>query len=359
MLLTEEGYIEKSGSTYTHHYYLKDHIGNHRIVMNSAGTVVQATNYYPSGTTMADYPRATTPCVQPYKFGGKELDRKDNLNFYDYEASAYDPALMRFTSTNPMMEKYYGWSPFAYCLNNPVKYLDPTGLEVYYAQNGIYLGQVGENNDIRVLNSTLSQADAMSYIESASEESIASLMGNSVAFADYFTTVSDVTNGASVVPYNGNCYSAASQQIGNAGYTPEGSKAKSTIFTKVENGQNGAGQEKNPNNLSENTVGGAIKVMTDLQSGKPVLAGVYQTDGSGNYRHEGSNTNPLTSHFVVINSATAIDGVVSFNYLDNAGGKGPLTLNLTNGAVAGGITGRGAMKAYTVSEVRNSWKPRR
>jgi RHS repeat-associated protein len=127
MLLTEEGYIEKSGSTYTHHYYLKDHIGNHRIVMNSAGTVVQATNYYPSGTTMADYPRATTQGVQPYKFGGKELDRKDNLNFYDYEARAYDPALMRFTSTDPMMEKYYGWSPYAYCANNPMMFIDPDG----------------------------------------------------------------------------------------------------------------------------------------------------------------------------------------------------------------------------------------
>jgi RHS repeat-associated protein len=80
---------------------------------------------------MADYPRATTQGVQPYKFGGKELDRKDNLNFYDYEARAYDPALMRFTSTDPMMEKYYAWSPFAYCLNNPVRYIDPKGKDVW------------------------------------------------------------------------------------------------------------------------------------------------------------------------------------------------------------------------------------
>jgi RHS repeat-associated protein len=127
MLLTEEGYIEKSGSTYTHHYYLKDHLGNHRVVMNASGTVVQATNYYPSGTTIAE--RQTDQGIQPYKFGGKELDRKDNLNFYDYEARAYDPTLMRFTSTDPMMEKYYGWSPFAYCLNNPVKFIDPDGKE--------------------------------------------------------------------------------------------------------------------------------------------------------------------------------------------------------------------------------------
>jgi RHS repeat-associated protein len=125
MLLTEEGYIEKSGSTYTHHYYLKDHLGNHRVVMNASGTVVQATNYYPSGATIAE--RQTDQGIQPYKFGGKELDRKDNLNFYDYEARAYDPTLMRFTSTDPMMEKYYGWSPFAYCGNNPVNRIDPDG----------------------------------------------------------------------------------------------------------------------------------------------------------------------------------------------------------------------------------------
>jgi len=52
-------------------------------------------------------------------------------------------------------------------------------------------------------------------------------------------------------------------------------------------------------------------------------------------------------------------GVVSFNYHDNAGGRGPLNLNTSNGAISGGITNRGAVKTYTVSEVRNSWRIRR
>jgi RHS repeat-associated protein len=147
MLLTEEGYIEKSGSTYTHHYYLKDHLGNHRVVMNASGTVKQATNYYPSGTTIAE--RQTDQGIQPYKFDGKELDRKDNLNFYDYEARAYDPTLMRFTSPDPMMEKYYGWSPFAYCLNNPVRYVDPDGrsTQVKLLEDGTYEVIGGDLND--------------------------------------------------------------------------------------------------------------------------------------------------------------------------------------------------------------------
>jgi hypothetical protein len=70
-ILTEEGYIAKSGSNYNHYYYLKDHLGNHRIVMDASGSVVQVNNYYPSGATMADYPCRTDQGIQPYKFGAR------------------------------------------------------------------------------------------------------------------------------------------------------------------------------------------------------------------------------------------------------------------------------------------------
>jgi hypothetical protein len=45
--LTGEGYIEKAtgSSTYTAHYYLKDRLGNHRVVIDAAGTVKQVSNY--------------------------------------------------------------------------------------------------------------------------------------------------------------------------------------------------------------------------------------------------------------------------------------------------------------------------
>jgi len=238
-------------------------------------------------------------------------------------------------------------------MNNPLRYIDPNGKEVYYAQDGTRLGKIGDNDDIRVINATLSNNDALSHISSGSEDAISALMDNSVAFADYFTSVSDVTNGASVVPYSGNCYDAAAEQMNNAGYAPEGSRAQSTIFTKVGEGTD------NPNNLTENAVGGSIKIMTDLKNGKPVMVGVEQTNAVGNYNRQDANTNPLTSHFVVVNSSTANGGVVSFNYLDNAGGRGPLNLNTSSGAISGGITNRGAVKNYTVSEVRNSWRIRK
>jgi RHS repeat-associated protein len=128
VILTEEGYIEKENNMFNPYYYLKDHLGNNRIVMNSSGTVVQATNHYPSGTSIAEYPRRTDQGVQPYKFGGKELDRTNGLDFYDFEARAFDPTLMRFTTIDPLAEKYYNISPYAYCANNPLRYIDPTGL---------------------------------------------------------------------------------------------------------------------------------------------------------------------------------------------------------------------------------------
>lgn len=131
MILTDEGYIMKEGTKYNYYYYLKDHLGNNRIVLNSSGGVVQETNYYPSGTTIADYPRRSEQGVQPYKYNGKELDRSHNMDFYDYEARVYDPAIMRFTRPDPLATKYYSWSEYVYCANNPIRYVDPTGMDIW------------------------------------------------------------------------------------------------------------------------------------------------------------------------------------------------------------------------------------
>ncbi len=49
---------------------------------------------------------------------------------YDYSARYYDGALGRFTTVDPLAEKYYSWSPYAYCANNPIKFIDPTGMVI-------------------------------------------------------------------------------------------------------------------------------------------------------------------------------------------------------------------------------------
>jgi len=51
-----------------------------------------------------------------------------NLNIYDFHARGYDPAIGRTWQVNPMADSYYPWSPYAWVMNNPLKYIDPTGL---------------------------------------------------------------------------------------------------------------------------------------------------------------------------------------------------------------------------------------
>ena len=121
LLLTEEGYINLTG-TQQYHYYLKDHQGNNRVVINQSGTVEETNHYYPFGGVFG-----TTGNTQPYKYNGKELDTKQGLNWYDYGARHYDAALGRFTTNDRFAEKYYSMSPYQYGANNPVNNIDVNG----------------------------------------------------------------------------------------------------------------------------------------------------------------------------------------------------------------------------------------
>ena len=52
LLQTEEGYVDLANSS-TYHYYLKDHQGNNRVVINSNGAVKETNHYYPFGGLFA------------------------------------------------------------------------------------------------------------------------------------------------------------------------------------------------------------------------------------------------------------------------------------------------------------------
>ncbi|MCL1934037.1 MAG: RHS repeat-associated core domain-containing protein [Candidatus Azobacteroides sp.] len=125
-ILIDGGYIE--GGQYF--YYVTDHQGNNRLVVNASGSAIQKNHYYPFGVAFAETPIAEQG-KQPYKYNGKELDQMNGLNWYDYSARNYDPAYGRFTTMDPMCEKYYSISPYAYCANNPVRFIDPDGQDWY------------------------------------------------------------------------------------------------------------------------------------------------------------------------------------------------------------------------------------
>ena len=125
-ILIDGGYITFNGSAPQYHFYLKDHLGNNRVVVNASGTVEQVNHYYPFGGLMGE---STNGDIQRYKYNGKELDRMNGLDWYDYGARYMDG--IRFTTIDPLCEKDYATSPYVCCKDNPVRYVDPDGRSIY------------------------------------------------------------------------------------------------------------------------------------------------------------------------------------------------------------------------------------
>ena len=96
MLLTDNGYISLSGQSARYHFFIRDHLGSNRVVVDEDGSVEQVNHYYPFGAL----------------FGEGVLTA-------------------RWTTQDPMSEKYYASSPYAYCQNDPVRFIDPDGSDIW------------------------------------------------------------------------------------------------------------------------------------------------------------------------------------------------------------------------------------
>nr|WP_297169229.1 RHS repeat-associated core domain-containing protein [uncultured Dysgonomonas sp.] len=112
-----------------YYFYVRDHLGNNRLVTDAAASVVQSNHYYPFGMSFAE---STNQEKQPYKYNNKELDDRAGLNWYDYSARMKDD--WGFMMPDPHSENYYSWSPYVYVGNNPILNIDPDGKD-YWSTN--------------------------------------------------------------------------------------------------------------------------------------------------------------------------------------------------------------------------------
>jgi RHS repeat-associated protein len=144
--------INSSGSDI--YYYFKDHLGNIRAVMDgTSGTITQAQDYDAWGDICRTYTSAIDTTVN--KFTGKERDHETGYDYFG--ARYYDSRIGRWLQTEPLLEKYFQYSPYNYGLNNTFTYIDPTGCEIDPSNMVVY----DKSNKTNYLNTLIND---LSYI---------------------------------------------------------------------------------------------------------------------------------------------------------------------------------------------------
>ena len=175
------------------HYYVTDYLGSNIAVIRTDGVLVQSATYYPYGEphrdpaadtgfgiagpdlpmsapASASSSSATASTVSnPYLYGDKEYVRRDGLREYIYGARMCIPSETRFSSIDPLCEKYYHLSPYVFCAANPIRYTDPTGMDIYSLnQDGTFVltTETDDNFDTIVAESGKSIGVSKSFISS-------------------------------------------------------------------------------------------------------------------------------------------------------------------------------------------------
>ncbi|WP_260209428.1 RHS repeat domain-containing protein [Apibacter adventoris] len=100
-------------------------MGSSSYITNLDAQIVQHVEYVPFGEVFIE--ERNQSWNTPYLFNGKELDEETGL--YYYGARYYNPRESVWLSVDPRTEKYPGISPYIYMGQNPVKYIDPEGME--------------------------------------------------------------------------------------------------------------------------------------------------------------------------------------------------------------------------------------
>ncbi|MEZ7696729.1 RHS repeat-associated core domain-containing protein [Prevotella melaninogenica] len=109
-------------------YYHPDHLGSSSYITNLDGEVAQHIEYVPFGEVFIEERNNTWNT--PYLFNAKEFDEETGM--YYYGARYYEPRLSLWMTVDPKMEKYQNVSAYVYCLNNPLKIIDPDGKDIVF-----------------------------------------------------------------------------------------------------------------------------------------------------------------------------------------------------------------------------------
>ena len=116
--------LSNSSFIYEPHFFIKDHLGSVRAVVKADGEILQQNDYQPYGEKILADGHASGE--NDYLYCGKEFQSFFDLPFYD-SGARFQRNDGIFLSVDPLAEKYYGISPYAYCSGDPINRVDPEG----------------------------------------------------------------------------------------------------------------------------------------------------------------------------------------------------------------------------------------
>jgi RHS repeat-associated protein len=138
--------------TFEHEYVLRDHLGNIRVTFKDIGNdglitsadleKMQVNHYYPFGLNMEGNWSGGANNPNKYQYNGKELNQDFGLDWNDYGARFYDPAIGRWPTVDSKADLYHRHTPYEYALNTPINAKDPDGNLVIFI-NGMHNGTGG------------------------------------------------------------------------------------------------------------------------------------------------------------------------------------------------------------------------
>ena len=107
-------------------FYHSDHLGSTSYITDAKANITQFDAYLPYGELLVDEHSSTEE--MPYKFNGKEFDEETGL--YYYGARYMNPRTSLWYGVDPLAEKYVSTGSYVYCIDNPIRLIDPDGRKV-------------------------------------------------------------------------------------------------------------------------------------------------------------------------------------------------------------------------------------
>lgn len=138
------GFSCKDGLQTTYYTYVKDVLGNIVMIKNDMGVLLARYSYDEWGNCTVENLEGTIGNINPFRYRGYYYDSESGL--YYLMSRYYDPEIGQFISMDAVdyldPDTIGGVDLYAYCRNNPIMYVDPSGhlaISIFFAVYGASL----------------------------------------------------------------------------------------------------------------------------------------------------------------------------------------------------------------------------